>query len=106
MVGNWLVNAWASLLCGTRLTDVTTGSKALTRQAVAAINFQDMRFVYEVEIVMRAQRLGLRIAQVPVSYFSRQGGQSGHGAGWRESASIVRTGIKILWTAAELRMQG
>lgn len=102
-VGNRVVNAWVSLLCGTRLSDVTTGSKAWTRQAISAVAFRDMRFVYEVEIVMRAQQLGLRVAQVPVSYFSRQGGESGHGAGWREFKSIVSTGFRILWTAARLR---
>jgi len=106
VVGNWVVNVWVSLMCGMRITDVTTGSKAWTRNAINAVNFQDMRFVYEVEIPMRAQRLGLRIAQVPVSYFSRQGGESGHGSGWREFRSIARTGFRILWTATKLGVRG
>ena len=106
VVGNWVVSAWVSLMCGTRITDVTTGSKAWTRKAITAINFKDMRFVYEVEIPMRAKRLGLRISQVPVSYFNRKGGESGHGSGWRELRSIVRTGFRILWTATKLGVSG
>ena len=102
VVGNWVVNLWVSTLCDANITDVTTGSKAWTRKAIEAIGFEDVRFVYELEIVMRAQQLGLRTVQVPVSYFNRQGGESGHGSGMREFTSIVRTGFKILWTAWKL----
>jgi hypothetical protein len=105
-VGNWVVNAWVSLMAGTRLTDVTTGSKAWTREAIAAIDFQDRRFVYEVEIPVRAQLLGLRIMQVPVSYHNRQGGVSGHGSGLKELWSIIRTGLMLLWTATRIRLAG
>jgi len=103
VVGNWIVNAWTSLMCGRRMTDVTTGSKAWTRAAIAAIDFRDLKFVYEVEIVVRAARLGLRIVQVPVAYHNRQGGVSGHGKGWREIKSIVRCGLMLLWTATRIR---
>ena len=106
VVGNWVVNAWVSLMCGTRITDVTTGSKAWTRAAITAINFKDVRFVYEVEIPMRAHKLGYRIVQVPVTYYNRQGGVSGHGKGFREFRSIVRTGIMLLWTATRIRLFG
>ncbi len=103
VVGNWVVNAWVSLMCGRRVTDVTTGSKAWTRAAIKTIAFKDLRFVYEIEIVMYAVRRGLRVAQVPVSYHNRQGGVSGHGKGWKEFRSIVRTGLMLLWTATRIR---
>jgi glycosyltransferase involved in cell wall biosynthesis len=106
VVGNWIVNAWVSLMCGRRMTDVTTGCKAWSRAAIARINFQDKRFVYEVEIVARAARLGLRITQVPVHYHNRQGGVSGHGSGWREFKSIVTCGAKLLLCATRIRMGG
>jgi len=103
VVGNWVVNGWVSLMCGRRITDVTTGSKAWTRDAIKRIDFKDVRFVYEVEIPMKAVRRGLCVAQVPVSYHNRQGGVSGHGTGWKEFKSIIRTGFKILWTATRIR---
>jgi glycosyltransferase involved in cell wall biosynthesis len=104
VVGNWIVNAWVSLMCGRRMTDVTTGCKAWTRDAIGKIAFRDRRFVYEVEIVVRAARLGLRIAQVPVRYHNRQGGVSGHGRGWREIKSIVTCGLRLLLTATRIRV--
>lgn len=104
-VGNWIVNAWVSLMCGRRITDVTTGSKAWTRSAIEKIAFKDKRFVYELEIVMYAVRRRLRVKQVPVSYHNRQGGVSGHGKGWKELKSIVRTGLKLLWRATQIRFE-
>lgn len=105
-VGNWVINTWISILCGTRITDVTTGSKAWTRDAIEKINFRDMRFVYEVEIPVRAHILGLRITQVPVSYHDRQGGESGHGSGMKEFYSIIRCGIMLLLTGTRIRLFG
>jgi glycosyltransferase involved in cell wall biosynthesis len=105
-VGNRLVNAWVSLLCGQSITDVTTGYKAWTRAAIQMISFQDDGFVYEVEIPMRACMEGLRVTQVPVKYHDRQGGVSGHGSGWREVLSICRTGFLILASALTIRLSG
>jgi len=105
-VGNRMVNAWVSLLCGQSITDVTTGYKAWTRAAMQKIRFQDDGFVYEVEIPVRACVEGLRVAQVPVKYQDRQGGVSGHGTGWREVLSIGRTGFRILASALTIRLNG
>lgn len=106
VVGNHVVNFWISLLCGCRITDVTAGSKAWTRDAITKINFQDRRFVYEVEIPVRAHLCGCRIAQVPVGYHNRQGGISGHGSGLKGIWSVVKTGFMLLWTATRIRLVG
>jgi glycosyltransferase involved in cell wall biosynthesis len=106
VMGNRVVNAWVSLLCGQSITDVTTGYKAWTRAAMQKIRFQDDGFVYEVEIPVRACMEGLRVAQVPVKYHDRQGGVSGHGNGWREVSSIIRTGCRILVSALAVRLSG
>ena len=106
VVGNHVVNFWISLLCGTRITDVTAGSKAWTRDAIKKINFQDRRFVYEVEIPVRAHVCGLEIAQVPIGYHNRQGGVSGHGNGLKGLWSIIRCGFMLLWTATRIRLSG
>ena len=106
VMGNRAVSAWTSLLCGQWVTDVTTGYKAWTKAAIQKIDFQDDGFVYEVEIPMRACMEGLRVAQVPVKYHDRQGGISGHGSGWRETLSIVRTGFRILAHATAIRLGG
>ena len=104
VIGNHLVNFWISFLCGCRMTDVTAGSKAWTRKAIKEINFQDRKFVYEVEIPVRAHLCKLRIAQVPIGYHNRQGGLSGHGSGLKGVLSVIRCGFMLLWTATRIRL--
>jgi glycosyltransferase involved in cell wall biosynthesis len=106
VMGNRIVNAWISLLCGQSVTDVTTGYKAWTREAIQKIDFEDDGFIYEVEIPVRAFMERLRVAQVPVKYHNRKGGIGGHGSGWRETFSIVRTGFRILASAMYIRLLG
>ena len=103
-VGNTILNRFISIMAGTEISDVTTGMKAWTREAIWEIRFKDNRFVYEMEIVMRAARKGLRIVQIPVKYSSRQGGHSGHGTGAKEFKSIVATGASIAWRALLIRV--
>ena len=40
VMGNRVVNAWVSLLCGQSITDVTTGYKAWTKAAMQTIRFR------------------------------------------------------------------
>lgn len=96
VMGNKTVNAYFSFLTGLKFQDITTGHKAWTREAIEKIQFQDNRFVYEAEIAVKGAMLGCRIQMIPVTYFNRLGGISGHGRGWRETASIIITGLKIL----------
>lgn len=102
--GNQVVNGYVSKLTAQRFHDVTSGFKAWTREAIEAIPFRDNRFVYELEVAMRPALAGYRVAMVPVTYFNRKGGVSGHGSGWRETWSIVRTGVTILVRATMIRL--
>lgn len=108
VMGNKTVNSYFSFLTGLKFQDITTGHKAWTREAIEKIQFQDNRFVYEAEIAVKGAMLGCRIQMIPVTYFNRLGGISGHGRGWRETASIIITGFKILlfgtlWRARLIR---
>ena len=96
VMGNRIVNRYVSTLTGQEFYDITTGLKAWTRKAIEDINFKDNRFVYEVEIAVRGSQNGYRVAMVPITYYNRLGGISGHGKGWREPLSIIWTGVKIL----------
>jgi len=91
-MGNFVISLFVSMLIGRRVTDVTAGVKAWTRRAVEAIDFRDDAYSYEAEMVVRAGRLGLRIMDVPVSYASRQAGESMH----RNTLALARAGMTIL----------
>ncbi|MFH0880052.1 MAG: glycosyltransferase family 2 protein [Lentisphaerota bacterium] len=99
--GNRLLALYISLLIGQRVTDVTAGVKAWTREAIRAIDFRDDRYSYEAEMVVRAARLGLRISFVPVVYASRRGGDSMH----RNSLAVIKAGAVIMAKAMAARQR-
>lgn len=99
--GNWLLSAYISLLIGRRVTDVTAGIKAWTRPAIQRIDFKDLRYSYEVEIVVRAARLGLRFAEIPVRYQSRTAGLSMH----RNNGALMKAGAIIALKALRTRLR-
>ena len=78
--------------------------KAWTRDAIESVAFKDDRFIYEAEIAVRAGLAGRRFAMVPITYFNRYGGISGHGRGWKEPVSIIWTGVKILIFSTLIRL--
>ncbi len=102
--GNRLVNGTVSAMAGRKITDVTTGLKGWTKKMIWDVPFRDNRFVYEMEIVMRAARKGYRIMEIPAKYFSREGGVSGHGGGLRELWSLGTTGLKLMAGAVLIRL--
>ena len=98
VMGNKIVNGYFSFILGTLISDVTTGFKAWTRKAIEDINFKDNRFVYEAEIAVKGSLKGYDIRMIPITYYNRLGGISGHGRGIREPISIIITGLKILFS--------
>lgn len=90
--GNRALSLLVSALSARRVTDVTAGMKAWTRDAITRIDFRDDAYSYEAEIVVRASRLGLRIREIPVTYASRRAGQSMH----RNTLALARAGLVIM----------
>ncbi|MBN1270327.1 MAG: glycosyltransferase family 2 protein [Kiritimatiellae bacterium] len=100
-MGNAILSLYASALAGRRMTDVTSGMKAWTREAIERIDFRDDRYSYEVEILIRAARLGLRLLEIPVEYTGRAAGQSMH----RNSLAVARAGLVIMAKAFAARFR-
>ncbi len=91
-LGNRLLATYLSLLVGTKVTDVTAGVKAWTREAIKRIALRDDCYSYEAEIVLRAGLLGLRLKEVPVSYASRREGASMHAG----NLAVAKAGAVII----------
>jgi glycosyltransferase involved in cell wall biosynthesis len=69
--GNWLLTQTSNLLSGLRLTDMETGYKAITREALKDIVMQQPRFGIEPELTAKLARRGYRFAEVPIAYRAR-----------------------------------
>lgn len=76
----WILN----VIYGSRYTDIHCGMRGLTREALAKIDLKSQSWEYASEMVLKAARLGLRIAEVPVKFYKDREGRLSHHrrAGW------------------------
>ena len=70
----WLV----SFLTGSKVTDVTTGLRGWNRNFVKTFWFNDDKYLYPVEMLIRALATNQKILEVPISYSGRKNGKAMH----------------------------
>ena len=68
-----------SAICGTRITDPTSGFRVLSRRAIRLMAERYAEDFPEVEALVVAHRAGLRIVEVPVTMKERRAGRSSIG---------------------------
>jgi dolichol-phosphate mannosyltransferase len=72
-------NMLARLLLGLAIKDCTSGYRAYSARALIAVGLDSVRsdgYAFQVEMVMRCQRAGLRICEVPIKFVNRSRGAS------------------------------
>lgn len=72
-------NTLAKLLLGVKANDLTTGYRAYRRPALKRIGFDRLKstgYSFLMEAVCKAERKGLKVAEVPIVFTDRQHGQS------------------------------
>ena len=76
----WILNR----LYGSRFSDIHCGMRGLTRDALRRIALRSQSWEYASEMVLKAARKGLRIAEVPVRFYRDRDGRVSHHrrAGW------------------------
>lgn len=62
-LANWLTN----LTCRSRYTDTQSGMRLLNARALAAIELESNGFGFCSEMLLRAERAGLRVTETPIS---------------------------------------
>lgn len=75
----WANSIYARFILGLKVRDATAGFKAWRRSALEAIDLDAIRsngYVFQVEMAYVAQRLGLRVREVPIYFEDRRIGQS------------------------------
>jgi hypothetical protein len=70
----WVLNR----IYGSRYSDIHCGMRGLTREALAKIDLKSQSWEYASEMVLKAARLGLRTAEVPVKFFKDREGRVSH----------------------------
>jgi glycosyltransferase involved in cell wall biosynthesis len=97
-LGNAGVTRAFNLLFGQHLTDLYTGIRGVRRAALPAGGVHSPGFEYVLELAAALARGGVRIAEVPVGYGERRGGQSK----MRHVRELVKFSIRLV----ALRLRG
>ncbi|HEV2998858.1 MAG TPA: polyprenol monophosphomannose synthase [Solirubrobacteraceae bacterium] len=90
-------SAYARLVLGLRVRDLTGGFKCFRREVLEAIDFAGVRsqgYAFQVELTHRAVRAGFRVVEVPIVFRDRERGQSK--MSWRIAA-------EAMWLVPQLR---
>jgi glycosyltransferase involved in cell wall biosynthesis len=87
--GNNVLTKVINTRFGATLTDTQNGFRALRASAVERLALSEDKHSIELEMVLRALKLGLRVWQVPAHEYARKAGQS--------SLSVVRQTPTFLW---------
>ena len=67
-VGGRVLTTIANMICGTRLTDLTTGHKVFRTDVLRNLGLRCQGFAFCAEVTAKLSRRGYRIHEVPISY--------------------------------------
>ena len=87
-LGNRMLTLMSNMFSDLNLSDMETGYKVFTREALDGIRIRSRRFGIEPEITAKVARRKARIYEVPVSYYGRTYAE-GKKIGWRDGVAAV-----------------
>jgi glycosyltransferase involved in cell wall biosynthesis len=73
-VGNPLLTRAMNLLHSTRFSDVYCGMRSIKREALSQLNLAAPGMEFALEMLIEAERAGIRIGEIPIRYRRRLGG--------------------------------
>ncbi len=84
-IGNPFLSWFLNVLFKTGVSDSHCGMRSFTREAFEKMKLMTPGMEYASEMVIKASRAGLKIAEVPITYYSRKGASKLHSFhdGWR-----------------------
>ncbi len=70
-LGNQILTLFSNLLTNLNLSDMEVGYKAFRAEILKSIRIKSNRFGFEPEITIKIAKKGLRVYEVPISYYGR-----------------------------------
>lgn len=92
-VGNRLLTLLSNMFTNLNISDMETCYKVFKREVIQEIQIQENRFGFEPEITAKVARLGVRVYEVPISYYGRTYAE-GKKINWRDGVSALRCILK------------
>jgi hypothetical protein len=94
-----LIGALVKVMYGFRYTDMGP-FRAIRRDALERMQMREMTYGWNLEMQIKAVKMGLRIQEIPVDYHCRIGGESKvSGNAW----ASVKAGVRILGVLVRVR---
>jgi glycosyltransferase involved in cell wall biosynthesis len=72
-IGNPILTGMLNLLFGLKISDAHTGMRAMTREAYDRMALRTTGMEFASELVIQAVRAGLKIKEIPITYYPRVG---------------------------------
>jgi dolichol-phosphate mannosyltransferase len=94
---SWGGNVYARLITGLRVRDTTAGFKCFRREALERIRLDEVRsqgYNFQIEMALRCQKAGLRVAELPIYFRERDAGVS---------KMTPQIALEALWRLWQLR---
>ncbi len=98
-IGNPLLTKILNILFKTGVSDAHSGFRAFTREALERMDLKCHGMEFASEMIIEAVRRGLRIKEVPITYYPRQGESklSSFSDGWRHLRFMLLQTPKFLF---------
>jgi glycosyltransferase involved in cell wall biosynthesis len=87
-VGNCLLTTVSNMATNLNISDMETCYKVFRREIIQSIRIQEDRFGFEPEITAKVARAGVRIYEVPISYYGRTYAE-GKKISWRDGVRAM-----------------
>jgi glycosyltransferase involved in cell wall biosynthesis len=94
LVGNRFLSLLTGLLFNTTLSDMETGYKAFRSDVLRSLRLEQDDFAIEPEITGEVCRRGLRVYEMPISYYGRTYAE-GKNITWRDGFKAIRVLVQV-----------
>src|SRR5579863_8373591 len=98
LVGNRFLSLLTNILYNTTLSVMETGYKAFRRDVIRSLDLRENGFGVEPEITAKVCKQGLRIYELPISYYGRTR-EEGKKITWQD-------GVRAIWVLFRVRIWG
>jgi glycosyltransferase involved in cell wall biosynthesis len=100
--GSPLTTMLFNVIYGTRFSDIHCGMRALTRDAFERLKLESSGWEYASEMILKAQRLGMRSTEVPVRFWKDREGRESHlkRGGWRTPWQAGWDSLRVMFLYA------
>ena len=96
-IGNQFLTTISNMATNLNLSDMETCYKVFRREVIQAIHIQEDRFGFEPEITAKVARAGVRVYEVPISYYGRTYAE-GKKINWRDGVHALICILKYNFT--------